>query len=136
MSNVFSFVADITGWKNVNVAGNAIPLTNISGPIPGALNANAYVPFTAPNVSAIGAGGGKVFVAPNLNLSLTAAIAPPPTNLTGLGQSVPASGPLNASATAPAAGSSPTTPTSGACKLLITGVLPTLAAFVVYGSLL
>lgn len=132
MANVFSFVAEITGWQNVNVTGDAIPLTNISGPIPGALNANAYVPFTAPNVSAVGAGGGKVFVVPSVNLNLTSANAPSPVNLTNLGDQVPASGPLNVSATAPAPGSSPTT--SKASNLMVTYALPLLAVLVAYSS--
>ena len=38
MSNVFSFVADITGHKNVNVSASSIPLTNVTGNIPGPLS--------------------------------------------------------------------------------------------------
>ncbi|GJJ13952.1 hypothetical protein Clacol_008209 [Clathrus columnatus] len=136
MANVFSFVAEVTGWKNVNVTDNAIPLTNISGPIPGPLNSDVYIPFTAPNVSAVGAGGGKVFVAPNINLNLTAANAPAAVNLTGQGLNVPASGPLNSSATAPAPGSSPTT--SGASNLMRMTIkhLSMLTVFVVCNPLL
>jgi len=135
MANVFSFVAEATGWQNVNVTGDAIPLTNISGPIPGPLNSDLYVPFTAPNVSAVGAGGGTVFLAPNINLNLTAANAPPAVNLTGQGLDVPASGPLNASATPTAPGSVPTT-TSGASNMMTSGLWSMLTSCVVYNTLL
>jgi len=36
------------------------------------LNAQFYVPTTAPNTSAVGAGGGPVFVASGLDISFTA----------------------------------------------------------------
>ena len=93
MSNVFSFVASATGYKNVKVSGADVPLTNASGTTPGPLNPNMYVPFLAPNISAIGAGGGPVFIAHGLNTSLTAANAPPPVNLTAMHETVPSSGP-------------------------------------------
>jgi hypothetical protein len=80
LANVFSFVAGTTGYTNVNVSSSDI-LTNATSTIPGALNPNLYVPFTAPNTSAVGAGGGPVFVASDLNTSFTAAVAPPPVNL-------------------------------------------------------
>jgi hypothetical protein len=57
------------------------------------------VPFTAPNTSAVGAGGGPVFIGPGLNTSFTAANAPAPVNLTALNQTVPASGPRVAAST-------------------------------------
>ena len=44
-----------------------------------------YVPFTAPNTSAVGAGSGGVFVSPLLNKNLTAEAAPKPVNLTAAG---------------------------------------------------
>ena len=93
MNNVYSFVADVTGFVNNNISGSEIPLTNISGTIPGPLNQNLFVPFLAPNLSAVGAGGGPVFIAPGLNTSLTTANAPAPVNLTALNEMVPASGP-------------------------------------------
>jgi len=96
VSNVFSFVADATNYTNLNVSGTDI-LSNISGTIPGPLNPALYVPFTAPNVSAVGAGGGPVFVASDLNTSFTAAAAPPPVNLTAQNQTVPWLGPRSGS---------------------------------------
>ena len=68
-------------------------LLNITGTIPGPLNAEFYVPFAAPNTSAIGAGGPDqgVFLAPGpgLNTSLTAAALPGPVNLTAQGLGSP-----------------------------------------------
>ena len=93
MSNVYSFVAEKTGYQNLAVTGADIPLLNITGTIPGALNPNFFVPFVAPNIHAQGAGGGPVFVAPTLNLSMTLANAPPPVNLAALGMNVPSAGP-------------------------------------------
>ncbi|KAI0705371.1 phosphoesterase family-domain-containing protein [Earliella scabrosa] len=91
MNNVFEFIASVTGWQNNGISGNSssIPLLNISGPIPGPLNTEHYIPFTAPNMSAQGAGGQGVFVAPGLNMSLTAAVLPAPVNLTDQGQENP-----------------------------------------------
>ena len=106
VSNVFSFVADAAGYTNLNVTGDAIPLTNLTGVFPGPLNANAFVPFTAPNMSAVGAGGQGVFVAPTLNTSLTPAVAGAPVNLTALNETVPASGLPNASSSGSAPGPS------------------------------
>jgi hypothetical protein len=66
MSNVISFVADKVGYKNVNVTGSQIPLTNLSGTTPGPFNPNPSLvtPWPAPDYSAVGAGGGPVFGAP------------------------------------------------------------------------
>jgi hypothetical protein len=63
------------------------------------------VPFTAPNTSAVGAGGGPVFVASDLNTSFTAAVAPPPVNLTAQNQTVPWLGPRSGSNAANSSGS-------------------------------
>ena len=71
------------------------------------------MPFLAPNVTAVGAGGGPVFVGAGVNLSLTAATAPPPENLTALGEEVPSAVQLPGSAPAPAPGSSGTTGQNG-----------------------
>ena len=163
MSNVFSFVADITGHKNVNVSASSIPLTNVTGNIPGPLSTYTiisslpqtssrslpsvscrhfsfpllsilsllfshsfsltrvfffvsnhkpsvdpefYIPFTAPNVNASGAGGGPVFLAPGLNLSMQPATLPPPVNLTALNQEVPSAGEGNSSSSGSGNGSS------------------------------
>ena len=78
MSNVYSLVANVTGYKNMDVTGDAIPLTNLTTTSPGPLNPARWVPFTAPNTSAVGAGGGAVFLAPHVNTSFTAAVAPAP----------------------------------------------------------
>lgn len=128
MSNVFSFVASATGYQNNNLAGTSIPLTNASGTYPGPLNANRYVPFTAPNMSAVGAGGGPVFAAASLNKTLTSANAPAPVNLTALNKTVPASGAVNASQTAP--GTSSTSKPSGARKDAVAGAIGVLGALV------
>ncbi len=62
---------------------------------------NQYVPFLAPNMSAVGAGGGPVFVASNLDQSLTTANAPAPVNLTALNETVPSEVTTTASAPGP-----------------------------------
>ncbi|KAH8989929.1 phosphoesterase family-domain-containing protein [Lactarius hatsudake] len=98
LSNVYSFVANATGYTNLDIALADIPLTNTTGIIPGPLNAQYYVPITAPNTSAVGAGGGPVFVASGLDTSFTAASAPAPVNLTAQGKTVPWSGPRVAAA--------------------------------------
>ncbi|KIJ40541.1 hypothetical protein M422DRAFT_49092 [Sphaerobolus stellatus SS14] len=69
LANVFSMVAERTGYRNLKVVD--IPLTNISGKTPGPLNSNISLqtPFPPPNIHAKGAGGGPVFVARNFNLS-------------------------------------------------------------------
>ncbi|KAH8994224.1 hypothetical protein EDB92DRAFT_2113442 [Lactarius akahatsu] len=82
LSNVYSFVANATGYTNLDVAVAYIPLTNITSIIPGPLNAQLYVPITAPNTSAVGTGGGAVLVASGLDTSFTAAKVPSPVNLT------------------------------------------------------
>jgi len=122
VSNVYGFVADAVGYQNINVTGNAIPLTNITGTIPGPLNPQFYVPFAAPNVNASGAGGGPVFIAPGLNTSITPGTLPPPVNLTAKGQSVPAAGLANATASGSAPGPSGTGGSSGAERNFV-GVL-------------
>jgi hypothetical protein len=108
LSNVFSFVADATGYTNVNVSSSDV-LTNATTTIPGPLNPGLYVPFTAPNTSAVGAGGGPVFVASGLNTSFTAAVAPAPVNLTAQNKSVPWAGPRNGSNAVSSSGSSNST---------------------------
>jgi hypothetical protein len=65
MSNVFSFVAEETGYRNLHVPDDKIPLTNLTGTIPGPLNSNPNLvtPFPPANRHAVGAGGGPVFIA-------------------------------------------------------------------------
>ncbi|KAJ7729405.1 phosphoesterase family-domain-containing protein [Mycena maculata] len=89
VSNVFSFVAEKTGYKNVHVPVNEVPMFNLSGVAPGPLNSAAFVPFAAPNLKARGAGGGSVFIRPGLNEKLTAASLPPPVDLTALNKTTP-----------------------------------------------
>lgn len=67
----------------------SIALLNITGTIPGPLNVDYYLPFTAPNTSAVGAGGQGVFLAQGLNTSLTATSLAAPANLTAQGQTNP-----------------------------------------------
>ncbi|OBZ76092.1 Acid phosphatase [Grifola frondosa] len=88
LNNVFSWVANATSWTNNGISGNssAIPLLNLTGTIPGPFNPDLYTLFYAPNTSAVGAGGGPVFIGPGLNTSLTFAALPPPVNLTAEGQ--------------------------------------------------
>ncbi|KAH8989934.1 hypothetical protein EDB86DRAFT_2831420 [Lactarius hatsudake] len=57
-----------------------------------------YVPITAPNTSAVGAGGGVVFVASVVDTSFTTASASAPVNLTAQGKTVPWLGPRVAAA--------------------------------------
>ncbi|KAL4246948.1 hypothetical protein ABKN59_007698 [Abortiporus biennis] len=95
MSNVFSFVADVIGYQNQVVTGSAIPITSASGKNSGPLNSKLYVPFASPNLNAVGAGGGPVFVSPTLNTSVTPDTLPPPVNLAALGQQVPSAGYAN-----------------------------------------
>lgn len=80
----------------MNVSSSDV-LTNLTGVIAGPLNPGLYVPFTAPNTSAVGAGGGSVFVGPGMDTSFTAAVAPPPVNLTQQNKTLPWSGPRNGS---------------------------------------
>ncbi|KAJ7135094.1 phosphoesterase family-domain-containing protein [Mycena filopes] len=87
VSNVFSFVADKTGYKNVHVA--TPPQFNLTGIFPGALNSLAYVPFAAPNLKAHGAGAGGVFTHPTCDLKLTAGALPAPVNLNALNETSP-----------------------------------------------
>ncbi|KZV64871.1 hypothetical protein PENSPDRAFT_545676, partial [Peniophora sp. CONT] len=64
-SNVYQLVANVTGYKNNNIGqsgGASIPLTNIFGVIPGPLNPVLKTSWPAPDTSAVGAGGGPVFV--------------------------------------------------------------------------
>ncbi|EJF61716.1 phosphoesterase family-domain-containing protein [Dichomitus squalens] len=91
LNNVIDFVAKKTNWTNNGLAGNdtRIPLLNITGTIPGPLNAEFYIPFVAPNTSGVSAGGQGVFVSPLLDTALTLAKAPQPVNLTASGQANP-----------------------------------------------
>ncbi|KAJ7022302.1 phosphoesterase family-domain-containing protein [Mycena alexandri] len=87
VSNVFSFVAEKTGYKNVHV--DTPPQFNLTGIFPGPLNSIAFVPFAAPNLKARGAGGGSVLTRPGLNTKLTASSLPPPVNLNAVNATSP-----------------------------------------------
>ncbi|KAJ7483479.1 phosphoesterase family-domain-containing protein [Mycena latifolia] len=89
VSNVFEFVAEKTGYKNVKVPANHVPQFNLSGVVPGALTSQAFIPFAAPNLKAKGAGGGHVFLRPGLNKELTVSSLPPPVNMLALNSTTP-----------------------------------------------
>lgn len=122
MSNVFDLVANVTGYQNMDVPVGQRPMTNLTGIFPGPLNANSYVPFTAPaNMSAIGAGGQGVLILSGLNTSFTPSVAPAPVNLTAQGLLSPW-GTNTSSASTP-------TPSSAAAPLSIS-YAPTIIAIV------
>ncbi|KAF7337154.1 hypothetical protein MVEN_02153400 [Mycena venus] len=91
VSNVFSFVAQKTGYKNVNLPAGQVPMFNLSGAVPGPLTSALFVPFAAPDLSALGAGGDGVLIRPGLNTSLTQAsgLLPPPVNMLALNRTTP-----------------------------------------------
>ncbi|KAK6981604.1 hypothetical protein R3P38DRAFT_3460170, partial [Favolaschia claudopus] len=92
VSNVFSFVAEKTGYKNVEVPSPAIPRVpqfNLTGVVPGALTSAQFTPFAAPNLKAKGAGHGGVFVRPGLNEKLTVDKLPKPVNMLALNSTTP-----------------------------------------------
>jgi len=98
LSDVFAFVANATSYQNNNLTTDNLPLLNLTGTIPGALNPVAYVPYLAPDVSSTGAGGGPTFVAPNVNMSLNASSAPAPVNLSAAASSATSGAAVGASA--------------------------------------
>ncbi|KAJ7676636.1 phosphoesterase family-domain-containing protein [Mycena polygramma] len=81
VSNVLAFVAEKTGYKNVQVPANQTPAFNLTGVAPGALNSAGFTPFAAPNLHAHGAGGGGVLIRPGLNTKLTQSSLPPPDDI-------------------------------------------------------
>ncbi|KAM0786985.1 hypothetical protein ACM66B_002403 [Microbotryomycetes sp. NB124-2] len=90
VANVYSFVANKTGYTNNGLSGNqpdALPLTNLTGVFDGFCNPEQWIPILAQNFSAIGAGGGNVFVGPDVDKSLTSFKA---LNLTEMGLTNPA----------------------------------------------
>ncbi|EIM90179.1 uncharacterized protein STEHIDRAFT_145314 [Stereum hirsutum FP-91666 SS1] len=87
MNNVYEFVASTTGWTNTNVTDK--PLLNLTGIFAGPLNVEMYLPFTAPNLTAKGAGNGKIFTSPFLNTSITASNVGNSVNLTASGVTNP-----------------------------------------------
>ncbi|KAF8911279.1 phosphoesterase family-domain-containing protein [Mucidula mucida] len=95
MSNVFSFIANQTGYTNVDVGSDQIPFLNLTAIYDGPLNSAQYVPFSAPDVTAQGAGGGPVHLSPGLNTSMTAGSLPGAVNLTASGDTTPWQMPTN-----------------------------------------
>ncbi|KZT51913.1 hypothetical protein CALCODRAFT_476581 [Calocera cornea HHB12733] len=119
MSNVFDLLISQYGLNYTNLDVTNPPATNLTGNIPGPLNAQYWVPFVAPNTAAVGAGGGPVFVGAGTDMSLTAANAPAPVNLTALGETLPDSTPASSvQTTMPTATG---TTTSGAPSLRVAG---------------
>lgn len=94
MSNVFSFVADASGYSNKDVPEAEQPLLNLTeiyaGPLSmyfyllfaavanKSVDAEIYIPFWAPDTSVEGAGGGAVFVSPELDTAVTIDKLPSP----------------------------------------------------------
>ncbi|KAJ7437921.1 phosphoesterase family-domain-containing protein [Mycena galericulata] len=89
VSNVFSFVAEKTGYRNVKVPAKEVPQFNLTNVAPGPLTSNNFVPFSAPNLNAHGAGSGGVFIRPGLNTALTSARLPAPVDLAAVNKSTP-----------------------------------------------
>ncbi|KAJ6611862.1 hypothetical protein B0H10DRAFT_2283847 [Mycena sp. CBHHK59/15] len=89
VSNVFSFIAAKTGYKNVKVPADQVSQFNLTGVASGALISANFVPFAAPNLKARGAGGGPVLTRPGLNTMLTVASLPPPVNILTLNRTMP-----------------------------------------------
>ncbi|KAK6966637.1 phosphoesterase-domain-containing protein [Favolaschia claudopus] len=92
VSNVFSFVAEKTGYKNVEVPSPGIPRVpqfNLTGVVPGALTSAQFTPFSAPNLKAKGAGHGGVLIRPGLNEKLTVDKLPKPVNMLALNKTTP-----------------------------------------------
>ncbi|KAJ6563890.1 phosphoesterase family-domain-containing protein [Mycena capillaripes] len=89
VSNVFSFVAEKTGYKNVHVPASQVPQFNLTTVFPGALNSARFIPFAAPNLKSHGAGSGGVLTNPGLNEKLTPDRLPPPVNMTALNKTTP-----------------------------------------------
>ncbi|KAJ6553312.1 phosphoesterase family-domain-containing protein [Mycena capillaripes] len=89
VSNVFSFVAEKTVYKNTHLSAKEVPQFNLTGVFPGALNSGSFIPFAAPNLKAHGAGGGGVLTRPGLNTKLTPGSLPPPENMTALSGTTP-----------------------------------------------
>jgi len=89
VSNVFSFVAEKTGYKNVKVPANKVPQFNLTAVASGPLTSLHFQPFTAPNLKARGAGNGGVLTLKGLNEKLTADKLPPPVNLSAQNLTTP-----------------------------------------------
>ncbi|GFZ44567.1 acid phosphatase [Saitozyma sp. JCM 24511] len=79
---VWNFQANQTGYTNYVPSAAEIPMLNLTTIFPGAANTGIWTPILAPNVSAVGAGGGSVFYnSSSTNTSLTSYTA---QNLTAM----------------------------------------------------
>ncbi|CAD6926948.1 unnamed protein product [Tilletia controversa] len=136
MSNVLSFVANVTGYQNVNVPVEERPLTNLTGVAPGPLSADLFTEFYAPpQPNVIGAGGQAALILPGLNVNQVLTESTSTTNLTATGGKRPYGTDPFASSSAVSA-----TSTSAAVAQLRTGtnVHPVMvaAALAVFGGAL
>ncbi|EJT99736.1 hypothetical protein DACRYDRAFT_23755 [Dacryopinax primogenitus] len=125
MSNVFNFMITEYNVSYTNEDVTNPPLTNLTGNIPGPLNPQYWIPFTAP-VNSTGAGGGPTLFLPGTNMNQMAANSPAPVNLTALGEALPGSTPAT-SAAAGGSSPSPSAGTSGAVELRMGAVSLLLA---------
>ncbi|KAJ7617124.1 phosphoesterase family-domain-containing protein [Roridomyces roridus] len=89
IASVFDFVAKKTGHKNTPVAANKVPHFNLTGVAGGPLTSAHYVPFSAPNILAKGAGSGGVHLNKGIDLRLTEAKLPAPVNVTAHNTTTP-----------------------------------------------
>ncbi|BGP29215.1 hypothetical protein JCM10296v2_000953 [Rhodotorula toruloides] len=90
LANVYSWVANATGYQNNGLTNSSsnLPLTNLTGIYPGFANDQMWTPILAPNMSAVGAGGGPVFAGNGTDTSLTS--WDQPINWTARGEPNPA----------------------------------------------
>ncbi|KAL9938929.1 hypothetical protein V8E36_001742 [Tilletia maclaganii] len=90
MSNVLGFVANQTGYSNVEVPEAQHPLLNLTGVAPGPLSAEFFTEFYAPPLANVtGAGGQKALILPGLNVSQVLTESTQTTNLTATGAERP-----------------------------------------------
>ncbi|TPX43213.1 hypothetical protein SeLEV6574_g05190 [Synchytrium endobioticum] len=83
LSNVFQFVASNTNYSgNVNVSTEQQPALNSSATYCGPFNPKCFAPVPPPNVSAVGAGGGPVFLDSSVNMNQSGPA--PPTSQASL----------------------------------------------------
>ncbi|GEM11770.1 acid phosphatase [Rhodotorula toruloides] len=73
LANVYSWAANATGYQNNGLTNSSsnLTLTNLTGIFPGFANDQMWTPILAPNMSAVGAGGGPVFAGNGTDTSLT-----------------------------------------------------------------
>ncbi|KAJ7210233.1 hypothetical protein C8J57DRAFT_1733655 [Mycena rebaudengoi] len=81
LSNVLSFIAAKTGYKNVQTVPGDVPQFNLMGVASGVLTSTAFTPFATPNLKVRCAGRSAVLTRPGLNTCLTSGSLSPPVNL-------------------------------------------------------